>query len=246
MADYSYIGSGKIYMRVKGAAAALVEVGNCSALQFAINENVITLVDYTKPGGGTYNEVRRIESVELSLTAHDLSPDNLQRALFGYTSATTAGSVSSEAGVGYVDGITPTARPLDVNGTTGVTGTGGTPTYTEGTDWEARPGGIYVLSGGAITDGTALEISYDALGFDTVQALTASAQEYEMVFDGLNEARSGKSVVIQAFRVKLGAAANIALIGDEFAALELTGKVLQDSSKTGANVSQYFTAKMVQ
>jgi len=60
----------------------------------------------------------------------------------------------------------------------------------------------------------------------------------------LNEARSGKAVVIHIYRQKLGAAQNLALIGDDYAALEISGKVLKDTTKTGAGVSQYFKATL--
>jgi hypothetical protein len=243
MPDFSYMGSGKVYVRVTGAAAPLVEVGNVSALSFAVSENVIELKDFTQQGGGTYNEVRRIDSVEASMTMHDLSGDNLRRALFGSSSAIAAGPVTLEVAISYKGGFIPTARPINKAVAPSVTGSGGTPTYTAGTDYEVRDGGIYMLPGTTIVDGTSIRINYTGLGHDIVQALTSSAQEYELVFEGLNEARSGKPVIVQAFRVKLGAAQNIALIGEEFAALELSGKVLQDSSK-GAGLSKYFTVKV--
>lgn len=74
MTDYSYIGVGKLHLRVAGASAPLAFVGNCSALNFAVTEETKELKDYTQAGGGTYNEVRRVEAVECQMTLHDLSP----------------------------------------------------------------------------------------------------------------------------------------------------------------------------
>jgi hypothetical protein len=51
---------------------------------------------------------------------------------------------------------------------------------------------------------------------------------------------------VHAYRVKLGAAQNLALIGDEYAVLEMTGKLLKDTSKVGGGVSQYFKVKVVE
>ena len=62
-----------------GAAAPMIAVGNCSALKFSITEEIKSLKDFTQAGGGTYNEVRRIESVEMSMTLHDLNADNVAR-----------------------------------------------------------------------------------------------------------------------------------------------------------------------
>lgn len=243
MADYSYLGSGKIYMRIAGAAAPRVEVGNCSALSFAVNENVIELKDFTNTGGGTYNEVRRIDSVELSLTAHDLSSANLQRALFGSSTTTAAGAVVDETVTAYVGGLIVLSRPVNTAVAPVVTNSAATTTYVAGTDYEVRKGGIYIPTGSAITDAQSIKVDYTGLGFDTVQALVNSAQEYEFYFEGLNEARSGKPVLIEAFRVKLGAAQNVSLIGEEFAALETSGKILADTTK-GAGLSKYFTVKI--
>ena len=62
--DYSYLGSGKVFARVVGAAAGLRFLGNVIDLSFAVAEDNKELKDRTQPGGGTYNEVRRVESVE--------------------------------------------------------------------------------------------------------------------------------------------------------------------------------------
>lgn len=114
MTDYSYIGVGKLYARVKDSAAALAFVGNCSALRLAITEAKKQLKDYTQPGGGNYNEVRRVESMEMSMTVHDLSAANLARAVFGDVNAITAGSVPDEnVGEAYAGGLSPTAYPIN-------------------------------------------------------------------------------------------------------------------------------------
>lgn len=307
MTDFSYIGSGKVYLRKVGAAAPRLFVGNVSSLGFNIAESPIELKDYTKPGGGTYNEVRRIDSVEASLTMHDLSGDNLATALFGNTGAISVTPITDEVQTLYLGGLVRTALPINTavapvvnaqNGTDAVTRadttaydlgdflvpatpngfyyevtTAGTsagtpPTFpttvgatvadgtavltcmgrvllTLNTDYTVSGGGIYIEEAAAATDGEPLEIDYTPAAGSVVEALLNSAQEYELVFDGLNEARSGKPVIIEAYRVKFGPAANLPLIGDEYAALELTGKVLKDSTKNGTSVSQYFKVEVV-
>lgn len=63
MTDFSYIGNGKLHLRVAGSAAPLLMVGNCSSLRFSVTEEIKSLKDFTNAGGGTYNEVRRVEGV---------------------------------------------------------------------------------------------------------------------------------------------------------------------------------------
>lgn len=169
MANYAYMGKGIISLTPEGGSTA-VDVGNVSALEFTINENIIKLPNYRTPGGGTYASVNRIESVEFTATLHDLSPANLAMVLFGTT--TTASTVA------------------------------------------------------------------------TIEALTTGAQVFEMVFDGVNEAATGKTVTVTVHRAKIGAAQGLGFIGDEFAALEITGEVLIDTSITTAGLSQFFKIEM--
>ena len=153
MADYSYLGSGKVFMREYGADAGLKFIGNVSALSFAVTEDTKELKDYTQPGGGTYNEVRRVSSIEMSLTGHDFSPDNLARVLYGSTTAIAAGAVSNEVAVAYKDSLVPLANiPSAI---TAVTGTGGTPTYVAGTDYELTEAGLFIPATSSIADSTA-------------------------------------------------------------------------------------------
>jgi hypothetical protein len=239
--DYSYLGSGKIYLREVGSAAGLVEVGNASALSLAISEEIKEQKDFTQTGGGTMNEVRRISSVEVSMTVHNLSPQNLSRALYGSVDASEAGTVTDESHTAYVGAFIKTNFPA----TTITAVKEGVTTLVEGTDYEIVPGGITVKSGGALIDGDTVLITYTKAPADIVQALTSSGKEYELVFIGLNEARSGKQTSVHLYRAKLGAAQNLGLIGDDYAGLEMGGKVLKDTSKTGAGVSQYFKAEIV-
>ena len=233
--DYSYLGSGRIYLREIGGTAGLVEVGNCSALSFAVTEETKELKDFTQPGGGTQNEVKRISSVEATMTIHDINAANLARALYGSTNAVTTQAVTDEAKADVVVGafVPTTSLPSAI----GAVKKGAT-VLTENTDYEVRPGGILIL-GGAISTGDDITISYTRAAADVVQALTSSGKEYELLFDGLNEARSGKRTRVNAYRVKPGALQSLGLIGEEYGALEVTGKVLKDTTKVGAGISQY-------
>ena len=122
-------------------------------------------------------------------------------------------------------------------------GTGVT-TYTAGSDYEVRPAGIYILPGSTIADGTSILIDYDYGAGDVIEAITNSGKEWEMVFEGLNEARSDKPVVVDIYRLKFSPAQSVDFIGDDYASLQLTGEALKDTSKTGAGISQYIKVRM--
>ena len=240
MADKSFIGKGKVYLDGR-------QIGNVSALSYSISEEKKSLPDYTAAGGGEYNSLRRIESVEISMTMHDYSPDNLAVALFGSKSAVAAAAVTDEAQStpATLDGdvLVAADNVIDVLVAPVITGTGGTPTYTVDDDYTASPAGITVIDGGAITGGTALEFNYTKLATDVVQALVASATDRVLILDGLNEAQSGEAVVITVHRAKFGGAENLEVIGDEFGSIELTGDALKDTTIVGAGLSQYIEIK---
>lgn len=146
---------------------------------------------------------------------------------------------------------TTAAAPPTFGTTIGGTTVDGTATVTcagkvalvAGTDYTVTGSGIAVTAGASM-DGEEWTVGYTKAVVDNVQALTASAQEYEFTFEGLNEARSGKRSNIVAHRVSLSPAQQVALISDEYGALEIVGKVLQDTTKNGTTVSQYFVAEI--
>ena len=45
-------------------------------------------------------------------------------------------------------------------------------------------------------------------------------------------------------KFKPGAAQNVSMLGDDYAALELPGEALSDSAITGAGLSKFYTVKM--
>lgn len=245
MADYSYLGSGKIWLREIGGAGGLVQVGNASKLDFSVTEDTKELKDYTQPGGGTYNEVRRISAVEMSATLHDISASNLARALYGGTSAESTSTVTDELHADVVIGalVPTTYLPSAITAVKR-----GSTTLTVNSDYTVEPSGIVPVAGGAnsVVAGDDLLITYTKAAHDIVQALVNSGKEYELYFDGLNEARSGKRTRVRAWRVKIGALASLSMIGEEYAAMEVAGKLLKDTSITGAGISQYLKVEIQQ
>lgn len=235
------LGSGKVYARLYGSATPLAEIGNVSVLEFGVDEDVKKMSDYTKAGGGTYAQVNRINSVTVSMTMLDLNAANIGRALFGGADSVVAGNATGEAHTAYKGGLIRLANP----GPSTVVVKNGATTYVAGTDYEVRPEGIFILDAGAIADATAVTVDYAFDAYDVVQALTTGAPEIELSFGGINEADSGNPVLVDAWRVKLGAAKKLGLIGTDFAELAVEGELLKDTTKTGANISQYMRVQQV-
>ncbi|MCP3671603.1 MAG: hypothetical protein GY814_14475 [Gammaproteobacteria bacterium] len=126
-----------------------------------MTEDIKELKDYTNTGGGTYNEVRRVDSVESSIAMSDYSPENMSLAVFGSTSEEAAGTETDEVIVAYGDGFNKLSKVLDTITTVNSAASGGGTEYTLDTDYEVRDGGLFILSGGNISDGSDVFVTYE-------------------------------------------------------------------------------------
>jgi hypothetical protein len=240
--DFSYMGVGKVHLREVGAQAAMLHIGNVSALDLGVTTDTKEQKDYTAVGGGTVAEVHRISAIELSMTLHDLDKGNISRAFLGTGSSVVAGTVANEPIVAFAGGFIPTAKPIDT--TENVIVVNGATTYVLGTDYTVSAGGITIVAGGAITDGTTLEVTYTTIDHDNVEAITENAKEYELYFEGMNEAKDGRSVNVHIYRTKLSPTDKLSLINDDFASFTVKSKLLRDNSKKGAGISKYFKVQI--
>ena len=239
---YPYLGSGKIYARIAGAAAALLDLGNASKLELVAKDKKVTMQDFSKPGGGTYASVSRIESVTLNMTLNDLNKKNVAIALFGTEYAVTGAAVLDEVITAYKGGLSPLAHPSPT--AVVLTTSDGLTTYVANTDYEVRVGGIYIIPTGAILDAASLKVDYSFASYGKVEAMTSTAVILELHFEGLNEANSGSPVIVDVYRAQLSPAKALSLLGDKFADLTIDAEVLVDNSKTGAGISKYFRVKL--
>lgn len=241
--QYSYIGKGSVWIKAPGGKRT--KIGNVSALNITASEETKTLPDYENAGGGNLDSISRITDVTMEMTTSNISPENLAVALRGAITANAAATVTAESVTADLDGLVVLARLPDLGASMTVTGTGGTPTYVEDTDYTRTRAGIIPLSTGSITEALALEVSYSALADNVMEALVSSAKEYELTFEGLNEARSGSPVLVSAYKTKFSPSGTD-LVGDDFGELTLTASLNKDETKAGAGVSQYFKARMAQ
>jgi hypothetical protein len=92
-----YIGKGPIAIQARGATTAPIAIGNCKALNLAIETDRKARVDYQGAGGGELDVVERITAMTGEMTVDDFKPENIARALQGDSSAVASAVVASEA-----------------------------------------------------------------------------------------------------------------------------------------------------
>lgn len=245
--DYSYIGTGTLLIREYGSAAPFLPVGNCTDLKFSPAESVKKLADQTAPGGGTRNEISRLDGCDMSYTFTDFSAENFARGLRADVTTIAAGTALAEPVVAYKGGYVPLAKIAATITSVEPVG-GGTPFVSPG-DYELRDGHLYIPSGStiaAVTGGAAnIEVDYTFVAQKRVEALVNSNKQYEALFVGLNEARSGKPVRVHAYKVRGGLLAEMALIGEEHGEGTINGGLMSDTTRVGVGLSKYFTADFV-
>lgn len=236
----SFIGKGSIYAAEIGGTGGLITLGNCSELNVAVNEDKKEQQDYQNAGGGVTNTVSRISSVTASVTALSLSPKNVALALRGLVNAHTGATQTDEQHVGYAGAFIALDHILDPSETVTVTSDDAGTTYVEGTDYAIGTGGLKLLDTATFTDGDTLKVTYTSVDSYDIEGLTAAGKEYQIVFDGLNEADSGKSVLVTMHRVKFNPTQALSLISDDFGTLPMTFDIIKDESVTGTGESQFF------
>lgn len=236
--DRSYIGKGPVYIRDK-ASGGFAPIGNCSSLSVSFNEEKKELKDFTTAGGGNANVLSSITGMSGSLTVHDYSIENLALFLRGTKSAVAAAAVVDEVHTSTgseefipFNHLVNTASPgLTVKKTAGTV-------MVLGTDYTLENNGILVIDAGAI-DGTGVKISYTKSIFEVLEALTSAGQEYELYFNGLNEAQGGDLLTIRLHRVKFSPAQDLNFIGDEFGEMSADFECLSDGTIVGAGLSKF-------
>jgi hypothetical protein len=124
----------------------------------------------------------------------------------------------------------------------------GTVALVAGTDYDLSTAGLVPTSTGKLGHeaGTPITIAYTKSVAYHVEALTSSAEEWELVFEGLNEAESGRPVVVTLHRIKFSPTSALAFISEDlsFASLPMVASVLSAPEITGAGISKFMRVAM--
>ena len=237
---------GQLYARAYGATTLPMPVGNVLALGLEHTENVQTQEDFTRLGGGTHAEVRRVTAVAVNATLADLNVVNLARAALGTVESFDGGTATDEAHDATRGGLVRLAHiaPTLVTVKKGADSATATEVAMAG-NYEVRAEGIFLLPEAAdIADTDKLWVSYTYGAYAAIEALTTKAVELELTFGGMNEADSGKPVIVDIFRASQGVTQALTLIGNGFNSLQVTGNVLMDPNKSGEGVSRYYRTRL--
>jgi hypothetical protein len=108
------------------------------------------------------------------------------------------------------------------------------------TDYEVRTSTFYLLPAAGLIDGELITASYSFFQTNQIEALITGAQNFGVLFEAENNVNPDEPSTWKFFKVKLGAAATLDLLADDFGALEIKGSL--QSRRRGQGLSSYFIA----
>lgn len=224
-------GVGTVYARRLGVAnAPMRDLGDVEQLKVANRSNSMTWKQHKRPGGGNLARLDTLEGVDLSVQMQEWTEDNLAMLLQGQVITLDAETVTGEQIVLQPGSLSPTEFP----GPTSIV-------LTKVSDSSPIASSAVVLSAAGvrvpddsavITGPTPAFIAYTSTAAKRIEPYIEAGAEYELLFDGLNEADSGRPCVVRLWRWKAPPAEELAFIdGENPGKLLAKGELLADPSR---------------
>ncbi|PRB80526.1 hypothetical protein [Pseudomonas sp. MYb185] len=156
----------------------------------------------------------------------------------------TVGTAFSQAGLEFTLVEGDTDFVADDSFTITVT-EASTPVGEQGTDWVATPYGIQLTEATGLPAGS-ITVNYTRLAADVTEVLAqAGAGEKTLHFAGLNDAQNSEPFDIMLYRVKFRLIQELPVSTTEYAALAVTFEALQDVTRVGNGLSQFYTIRQL-
>lgn len=228
-------------------------LGNCDTFGINISTEKITLNDFTQQSTAPYKEVVSKTSVALAIAGFEFSKDTMALATMGaidttYTQNNTAitGETLASATVVGLKGRYFFTANRNISTVVLKQGASTRVVTTDYTVADATRGIIYITTGGAVADGTALTIDY--------AKATISTGTIDRVFGGTSATIEGTLRFVSnnttgpnwdcfVWNASLRPNGDISFISEEFNKFTLEGTAQSDSLGTygGSSTSPYYT-----
>lgn len=234
--DNVLLGSGDVYFNRKeldGTYKGFRYVGNCSKIEGNPQATTIEKKGSNNSARGIIARAVTELKMELAITLDEVTPENLALAMLGDTgtftqsSATKTAATLGSAVLGYaLDTGFKNITLTDVKHSATV--------FVLGTDYDFDPvsGLVFILAGGAITD--AMPLTWDgsvpAISAATVEGMANGNIEGKLRFVASAD-QVGPRTQVDFHRLAIAPSGVVALLGDAFSEIPLTGEVLADPTQ---------------
>jgi len=241
--DSTYFsGQGPLYIAPRdanGKPAGLMFVGDIESAEITPNIEKSTTLENVSGARGVGSSFIKRSAYSISINMRSIKPEHLAQALHGVNTTKAAGTVTDELHTAYQDKMTALAH--NKVSAVIVTGTGGTPTHVENTDYivHADTGMIEILSTGGIADLAPIEIDYSYAAQHHI-SIDPNNDEVYIVFTGMNNADNDKQTRCELYKVKLDPSA-LSMITEETATMPISGELLLDSLRSAGD--QFYSWK---
>ncbi len=229
------LGRGKIYFDrfdATGARTGELFLGNCPTFEITpTSEDIKKYSSADKAADLIASDVLRT-TLALRIVGDEFSKENLAMALFGDTStlSQSGSTVTNEAIANVLQGLYYPLSKRQVSSVT-VTGSGGSPIYVVDDDYkvDAVTGRIYIVEGGAITDGSDIEVdfTYATIALPTIRGMNQTSVKGYLRFIG--DPARGPKYECEIWRASVRADGAIGFISDEYSSFTLTGDIESDA-----------------
>lgn len=218
-----------------GASTGLRFLGNAEAVSRSMEDDTLEFRSSTQSLRPIIKEVTRERTIEYLITLNEYQMENLALSLMGdLVNSTLIAATASEAtfdavkqGHYYDLGrLTVSAVVVEDDTTPTAVVFGVTDDYTV----DAARGLIYIVPGGAITDGTNLVITFNAAAGALQQLRGGIRTSIEGLFQFWSDNASGPNYKVEAHKVSITPEGELGLITDEFGSFQIRLKVLDDSA----------------
>jgi hypothetical protein len=228
-----------------GTPQGFIEVGNVSSLTLGVETTTFEHKESCTGARGVDLEITQETNVSMNFTMESLNRANLALSLFGTSQSVSGVSVTDEQVETFHDKWVQLSH---IKVSSVVVGDDAVPTttYTLGTDYEldADAGAIKTLSTGTIGATQVVFVDYAFATQDEIEAVVSSAPPLRWGrFHGLNTADSDKPFVVDVYKMSMQPLAELALINDELAQMDVEARVLSDAFRVTG--SKFFSIKRI-
>jgi alpha-glucosidase (family GH31 glycosyl hydrolase) len=206
-----------------------VHLGNVTKLEITTTDEAKEKYSSMVSTSALLKSVNVKRTVEVKLTADEFSLANMALALMG-----SEGTLTQAASTAADETVTTSAKhgrwyPLAKRNVSSVVITG----KVEDTDYQvdAETGRIYIIPGGAITEGSTVTVasySYGTIDYKTIVGANANVIEGYLRFIG--DPATGPEFELEVWRVQAQPDGAFGLITEDYGNFSLTLKVLDDSA----------------
>lgn len=237
MANY-YFGQGKVYLAQRdsnGVPLGFTLLGNCPELTLSLSRAAVRFAE----GGTIAVETALVPRGDVSMVRFlidDFTLAHFANILAGRTTSLTGASMVDEPVIARLGKTVPLAH-MNITIAPVVTGAGGSPTYTYGTDYtyNLEHGTLTFPTTSTIADNAALLVDYTYGGYDRIAAFTIKPDYFWLRFEGYNIAANPITPqILDCFKVRLRPPASVPIITEDLRVLEMEASIHFDATQPDA------------